>query len=432
MDTARHQGRALMAPNGAVRRFGKMLSGMSLRLVLLTAYFILLARFLGPAQYGLFVAAASTSLILSTLGALGAEPLLSRAVSRGDADLRTGLRCALGNLLVGTPAFTLISILVTITVASPALPTTAAIAVCLSDAFLARINVVMAFAHLSVDRVWRHISSQMAITIARLIAVSAASVLLPPGNVTAWAVAYLAATALGTVASIVPLWVELGSLRPLVRRDWLKDGLFFALSGSAQIAYYEMDKPLVARLVSAEAAGLYAAATRITDAASTPIWSIVGIMITRFFKHGAHGVHSSIALAKRVLVPVTGIGLMIPIALWVLTPYVPMVLGQRYRAVEGILPWLSIMPLLIGWFFVTADVLTSTGRQALRSVMQFGGVMLKLPIALVLGWHYGLIGCVWAVMTSSTLLLIITVSMVAFEAARDSRGRRAPASLPAQ
>ena len=429
-ETARQGSYSLAAPDGVLRRFGKMLSGMSLRLLLQSGYFVLLARFLGPAQYGMFVAAASTSLILSTLGALGAEVMLPKSVSRGDVDLRTGIRCALGNLLVGAPALMIVSLVLTMTLASPGLPVLATLAICLSDAILFRINGVMAVAHLSVDRLWRHVTSQMTVNIARLVAVIAATALLPAGSVLAWSLAYLAATGLGALASIVPLWRELGSLPPIIRGQWLREGVFFALSTSAQIAYYEMDKPLINRLISAEASGLYAAATRITDAASTPIWSIVGIMITRFFKRGAHGVRSSLALAKRVLLPVIAIGLLIPLALWIATPYVPLVLGQRYAAVQGILPLLSIMPLLTGCFFITADVLTSTGRQALRSVVQFAGVLLKLPISFVLARQYGLIGCVWAVIASSLLLLGVTIAMVLYEAARDTDGRPAPASVP--
>jgi len=422
---------AITAPDGALRRFGKMLSGMSMRLLLQSFYFVLLARFLGPAQYGMFVAAASTCLILSTLGALGAEVMLPKSVSRGDVDLRTGIRCALGNLLVGAPALMIASFLLTVTLASPGLPVAATLAICLSDAILFRINGVMAVAHLSVDHLWRHVTAQMGVNIARLVAVIGATMLLPPGSVLSWSLAYLAATAIAALAAVVPLWRELGPLPPIIRGNWLREGVFFALSSSAQIAYYEMDKPLVARLISAEAGGLYAAATRITDAASTPIWSIVGIMITRFFKHGAHGVRSSLALAKRVLLPVIGLGLVIPLALWVVTPYVPIILGQRFRAVQDILPWLSVMPLLTGCFFITADVLTSTGKQALRSVMQFAGVLLKLPITFVLAQHYGLIGCVWAILGSSLLLLGITVTMVLVQASRETAAST-PASATAR
>ena len=422
---------SLIGPNGAGRRFGKMLSGMSIRLVVQMTYFVLLARFLGPRDYGLFAAATSTTIILSTLGGIGAEVLLAKYVSRGDLDLRTGLRCALGNLLVGAPLLLAAAFVINVTLASPGLPIAATAAICVSDTMLFRLTGIAASAHLAVDRVWRSVSAQIGVTAARLVAVAGATLALPTGSLLAWCLAYLAATALAGVVAMAPLRRELGPLRPIVRRAWLREGVFFALSTGAQVAYYEVDKPLVSRLISAEAAGLYAAATRIIDAASMPIFSIVNVMMPRFFRHGARGARSSLAFARRLLVPVAAFGLAIPAAVYLASPYVPLLLGRKYAAAQEIMLWLSLMPLITGCFFIAGDVLTSTGKQGLRSVVQAAAVLMKLPISIVLAQHFGLIGCVWAILLSSVLLLALTVAMVLVQAGRDPSGAPATAGAAA-
>lgn len=417
--------RRSFGPGGAFDRFLKMFSGMAVRLVVQMGYFVLLARFLGPSAYGMFVAASSTSVILSTLGGLGAEVMLPKWVSRGDMDLRTGLRCALGNVLVGTPPLLLVAVVLTATVASPGLPFGAVLAVCLSDTVLFRISNVAANAHLSLDRIFRTMLVLVGVNVARLLAILGATAWLPAGSLLTWSLLYAGATGLAALVSIVPLWRELGSLTPIVRGDWLREGFSFGLSTAAQVAYGEVDKPLIGRLISSEAAGLYAAATRITDAALMPILSIIGIMVTRFFKHGKHGARSSLALAKRVLPAVIGFGLLTPIGLVLGAPYLPLLLGHRYAAAEPILLWLSVMPLITGCYFIAGDVLTSTGKQLLRSVIQAAGVLIKIPISVMLAMRFGLVGCIWAILLSSVLLLAITTAMVFMQAARD------PAPLPA-
>ena len=127
----------------------------------------------------------------------------------------------------------------------------------------------------------------------------------------------------------------------------------------------------------------------------------------------------AVTAPELVLPVVFGFGLVILVALLVVSPLLPLVLGAQYRAAQGILPWLAAMPLLTGCFYVLGDILTSTGSQATRSLVQFLCVLAKIPLSIVLARQFGFIGTIWAVLGSSVVLLAVTLAIVVVSLRRE-------------
>src|SRR5262249_225992 len=153
---------------------------------------------------------------------------------------------------------------------------------------------------------------------------------------------------------------------PIVRisdtaRQW-KEGFFFAVGASSATIYTDIDKTMVARLSTLEAAGVYTAASRAVGMAFTPILSVFTPTYSRFFVHGEGGVRGTLKLARRLASPVLGLGLLAATGLWFAAPLAPDVLGGDFAAATSALRWLALVPLFQSIFYLAGDVLTGAGH----------------------------------------------------------------------
>src|ERR1700685_728328 len=83
------------------RDTGHLATGQGLRLVIQAAYFVLLARILGPDKYGAFVAIVSLASILAPFSGLGTTNLFVKNVASGkrapDVCWGNGLAATIGS-----------------------------------------------------------------------------------------------------------------------------------------------------------------------------------------------------------------------------------------------------------------------------------------------------------------------------------------------
>src|SRR5262249_45359822 len=111
--------------------------------------------------------------------------------------------------------------------------------------------------------------ARVAVVLAAVRAVGALllfSLVLHPGT-RSWAVLYLATTAIAAGYAFFRVCRDLGKPRlflPSLRGDLL-EGFYFSVSLSSQSIYNNIDKTMMVRLTSLEAAGIYATAYRVLD-----------------------------------------------------------------------------------------------------------------------------------------------------------------------
>ena len=161
---------------------------------------------------------------------------------------------------------------------------------------------------------------------------------------------------------------------------------------------------------------------------ASPILAVFSASYYRFFAAGAQGIDGTIALARRLALPVLSLGVAAAAVLWVVAPLAPLVLGADFASAESAIRWLALVPLLQAIFYLGGDVLTGAGHQGVRSGIQLGAAALNIGLNLLLIPAYSWRGAAVATLATDAALALALWAVVV---RRARRTRYVPAPLPA-
>ncbi len=405
-----------------------MVAAQAVRLVVQAFYFFLMARGLGPRQYGAFVAVVAAVAIAYPFVGNGSANLMVKNVARD----RRLLPESLGNALLMTLASgLLLSVLVApacLVVLPPVIPLSVILLVVASDLVVCRFVDVACLAFQSVERLDWTANLNVFSSLMRLAGIVVVLLVARP-TVVAWCVAYLATSA---VCALVAIYCVLTRLaRPAFSglgriRGELREGFWFSTSLSAQTIYNDVDKTMLARLATLDAAGIYAAAYRLIDIAFLPIRALLAAAYPGFFRHGEDGIAGSLRFARRLLPKPLMYSAAAAVGMILAAPLVPHILGAEYARTTEALRWLSLLPLLKTLHYFAADALTGAGHQALRTLMQAAvagfNVLVNLWLIPAYSWH----GAAWSSLASDGLLAMALWSCALWLQTRAAHAHSAP------
>ncbi len=384
-----------------------MLLGFGFRLGVQFLYFVLLARILGPEQYGAFVGVAALVMVLSPFASWGSGNILIKHVSRDRGLFQRYWGAVLATTLVSGGALAGLAFLLSGLFFGWETALALALPIALGDLVGIRLADVSGQAFQSRERLSRTSALWVLMSTSRLLGVLALYA-LPEASASHWALFYAGSGLLAGSLGVIWVTKELGlgplSLGPM-RGEW-REGFYFAISLAAQGAYNDLDKTLLSRLVSDAVAGGYAAAYRVLDAAFVPMRALVYATYPRFFREGNKGLEGSRIFALRLLpwgLAAGGIGTALALGL---APFLPVLLGSEYTLSAAVLPLLAPILLFRALHYLAADALTGAGYQGLRSAVQVGVAFLNLGLNLwwipLFGWK----GAVWSSMASDGFLAV--------------------------
>jgi O-antigen/teichoic acid export membrane protein len=416
--------------NSLLRNTLWMLLSQGLRLVLQAGYFVIIARTLGAEQYGAFVGVTAFVAIAAPFATLGGGNLLIKNVARNRALFSEYW----GNALVLISGASLVLALLLMFLAPRFLPTTISplllVLALVADLVCFRLIDTAAQSYQAV--MWLSKTAQLNLlpSILRLLAALALQRFFVHPNAETWMLLYVASTVIAAVIAVGMVQRDLGRPHLGLQRilPELREGVYFSVSQSSQTIYNDIDKTMLTRLASLEAAGVYAAAYRLIDVAFVPIKSLLAAAYAKFFQRGATGVAGSLGLAKQLAPMAGGYGLVAALGLWLGAPVIPLVLGPEYAPTVDVLRWLAPLPLLKALHYFAADTLTGAGFQSLRSIVQIGVAGVNVALNLWLIPRYGWRGAAGSSLVTDGLLLISLVVMVTVVYQRQQRSR---AGLPA-
>lgn len=394
-----------------------MLGGQLLRSGVQLLYFILIARALGSQGYGSFIAVTALIAILGPFASWGSGNLLVQHVARNPATFPTYW----GSAVATTISSALILSGLVMTFGQFALPhgsaPTLLLLIALSDLLCARLIDVSGQAFQAHQRLDRTAALQFLPSLLRLAAAGLLFLLPIPKTALIWAFFFLGSTALSTLIALHWVNKELGwgplSLKPM--RAELRTGGAYAVSLSAQSIYNDIDKTMLARMINADAAGIYAAAYRIIDVAFTPVRSLLYASYAKFFQHGQQGLSGTTKFALTLLPWAALYGVLSIIVLWVAAPLLPVLFGQDFQASTDALRWLAPLVLLKSLHYFAADTLTGAGHQSLRSGVQIAVAIANVMLNLWLIPQHGWMGAVWASLISDGMLTMLLIGTLAYK-----------------
>jgi O-antigen/teichoic acid export membrane protein len=409
-----------------------MLLAQAARLVVQAGYFFLMARSLGPQQYGAFAAVTATVAIACPFVGNGSGNVMVKHVARD----RQLLPECLGNALVMTLASGfLLGILVIppcFAVLSVAIPLSVVLLVGASDLLVYRFVDIVCLAFQSAERLGWTASLNVFVSLMRLAGI-AAVVLLHRPTLVAWGIAYLVTSAVCALAAVSCVVSRLGwpAFSGLGRiRGELREGMWFSASISAQTIYNDVDKAMLARLAALDAVGIYAAAYRLIDLVFLPVRALLAAAYPGFFRHGKDGIGASFCFARRLLPKPLVYSVVVAVGMALIAPVAPHLLGMEYARTTEALRWLSLLPLLKTVHYFAADALTGAGHQALRTLLQAMVAGFNIVANLWLIPAYSWRGAAWSSLASDGLLAVLLWSCAlawrARSADRGSSGRVEP------
>ena len=385
-----------------------MLVGQAARTVIQAIYFVLVAHALRPAGYGAFVGALSMVMIAAPFASLGAGAVLVKNVARDATTLEVYWSNALVVVAISGAALLAVVLGAAHVVLPSAIPLGLVLALGLAELLLARTvelcaQVFQAFQQLK----WTAVI-HLSLSGWRLLSIAGLYAVLREPTPLQWSLGYLAATVAAAATAMLLVRVQHGRPRFVVDRARmeLREGAYFSISLSAQSIYNDIDKTMLSRLSTLAIAGVYGAAYRIIDVSFSPVSALLSASYARFFQHGTEGLSGTVRLARKLLPLAIAYGVVAGLALAMLAPLAPLVLGERYALIEPMLVWLAPMPLLRACHYFLADALTGAGYQRIRSAVQIvvavANVLLNLWLIPTYSWR----GAAWASLGCDSLLAL--------------------------
>lgn len=399
--TAVAQGRAARAGKWA-------LIGQAAGIAASLANFLLLARLIGPADYGLVAAAWALVLTLGPILTFGADRLVVRDISGAGRDPAQALTASLLTVLGGT-GLAAVVIVVLHPLVLPQVPFV--LLACLAVADIASVAVAgcllaLCFAT-GIPRAGGVLT--IAVALGKIGAVVAFAVLDGEDPVV-WALLYASFSVALVVLELAWAFRRFG--RP-VRGDYrflprAREGLAYSGNQAATMVQNDSDKIVLVRSGYAEEAGLYSVAYRLAATAYMPVLAVLQSTYPKFFAVGAEGgLAATWAFARRLALPLLAYGVFAAVALVVVAPLVPVLVGEQYRGSVPLLMALSVLPLLRVGQVLAGDALTGAGRQGTRTACFVGSAALNLALNVAFIPQYGVAAALGATFAAELTALVL-------------------------
>jgi O-antigen/teichoic acid export membrane protein len=381
--------------------------GQGLRLVIQAAYFVLVARSLGPDAYGAFVAVVAMAALLGPFSGVGTPSLFIKNVRSGKRDASV---CWGNGLLLTLVSGLLLSALGVGLSAAFQLrtPPFVVMVVCFTDLVLLKVTELAAFGFTATDRMKQTSIQNVVASLLRLAGISGLILTTHQVNLHRWVLVYLLSTLLGTMYAMSKgrqLWgaprMDLAALK-----EDAAEGVLFSIAGSATTVYNDIDKIMLSKLADLASTGVYAAAYRVIDVTMTPVRSLAAAAYPQFFRKGAGGLAATYPYALFLISKALIYGSLASAGLWLLAPVLPHILGTGYAAVVPAVRWLALIPFLRCIHSFLADAFSGANLQRVRTTVQVLMAFLNIGINLLILPHYSWRGAAWASLGCDGLLVV--------------------------
>jgi O-antigen/teichoic acid export membrane protein len=404
-----------------------MMAGQGVRLAIQAVYFIEIARSLGVHNYGAFVGVVALVGIAFPFGSMGSGNLLVRQVSRNPSSFR---RCwgrsltvtiCCGSILLGAV------LLLSRFALNAEIPLRLVALVGVSDILGLNLITLAGQSFLAFERLQWTAAIWITMSIARL---SGALILVGSyahPSALEWGYLYCASNVVVALAAFFLVCRKLGlpQFRWLATDGGIREGFYFSVSISAETIYNDIDKTMLARLATLDAAGVYGAAYRLIDVSTVPIAALLASAYSKLFRVGLGGIGSTFVYTGRLLTRSLAYASVVCILLQLSAGVIPHILGAGYAQTVEALRWLSVLPMLKSVHYFLADTLTGADYQGLRSLIQVGVAAFNILINLWIIPLYSWRGAAWSSIASDGLLACVLGVSVLVLRRRDAAAREA-------
>ncbi len=376
---------------------------LGLRLVVQAGTLLLVARMLGPADYGAFAAIAALAVLMGTFATFGTHLVLLAEVSKNSEQRVPVLRYAVPTTLIsGSVLFLLYLATGQFWLASASVPLQVMACIGLTETLLLPLYLLPATEELALEKTAR---SQLLVIFPltlRILVAAGIMLLAPEQPLVLFAWLYLATALLALVCMKIykpDAWLRLQDWKLPGKAD-LKQSAGFATLSLTAAGPGELDKMLAVKLLPLGVSGLYAAASRVIGAATLPVTALLLSALPKLFRQSDSNDAQSRRLNRWIYLSVLIYGLSLAGLLWLLAPAVQWLFGSQYHGMGDMLRWLCLAVPGLVLRMTVANELMASNKPWLRAVFEVLGMATLAIAAFALYPQFGAKGMALALAAS--------------------------------
>lgn len=377
-----------------------------LQLIIQFGYFMLISRYLGPSDYGVFVTLSSINGIGVLLVGLGSDHVMIQRVAVDPQNFGRYFGHSIGMSAATMPIAGAAAALIGYLLVGDHLAISSLLIFVVAHLVFGRVVGVCASAFMAHDRADLQFLVNVGLAILRLLFLAGSILVEPDLTLDNWAWWYLGASAVGAVIAVILLRKVCGLSAPAIIRKDISLGLQYCLEFVAIGSVADIDKPAVAHALGPAVAGQYAAGFKIVDAACAPIRALLYATYTRHFRNAAASPEESVSFGRRLVPFALMISAPIAIFLYFIADYLPILIGHEYDGAPEIIKLLAVFPMLMGLSGIGADILRAVGKQRVRILLLLAAAGAMIPAVWAGAMIDGLFG-------AGLARLIVQLSLVA-------------------
>jgi O-antigen/teichoic acid export membrane protein len=382
--------------------------GQGSRLVIQAAYFTVIARSLGVANYGSFVGVVALVGILYPFATGGRGNVLIQNVARDRSTFSSMWGAALATVVPCGLLLLICAAILSHFALPPSIPLRLVVLVAAADIVGLNLVTTAGQAFQAVEQLGWTAAFSAFTSGARLIGALLVCTMYHSPTPMQWGYVYFSSTAIVSIIAVSLVTARIGAPQWKLPGSWreMREGFYFSVGLSAQTIYNDIDKTMLARLSTLTATGIYGAAYRIIDVSFSPVSALIYAAYPNFFKSGASGIGSSLAYARPLILRSVGYAATIAGSILLCAGIVPYLLGPQYLQTAEALRWLAPLPILKAVHYFLSDALSGAGYQRIRCSVQIGVALFNILINLWLIPAYSWRGAAWSSIASDALLAI--------------------------
>jgi O-antigen/teichoic acid export membrane protein len=406
--------REIIKNNHILRNTINTTFSMLLRSGLQLGYFVIVARTLGPEEYGSFGATLAFIAIFAPYAMLGSGNLLIKHTSRNKEKFCTYWGSSLSVVLIMGALLTIFILFAYRYFLPTSINLGVVLLICLSDLFFTRFIDISSQALQSYEMISK--MNQVQIITSSIKFASALLLLIPvfSHTIDTWAIYYFISSLLGSIyaVNLVNRLLGKGVLDPRPILKEVSEGFYFSIGLSSSSIYNDIDKTMLSKYSTLEATGIYVAAYRLIDAAMTPLRALLTSLYTSFFAAGEKGVNGTIPIVRKMIPYSFGYGIIACGGMLLISGFMPSILGPEYQQTVLVLRLLSPIIVFRSIHNILGDSIAGAGLQGIRSANQIVVAIINICLNLYLIPLYGLFGAIGSSIVCDFLLLVLSCTII--------------------
>lgn len=376
---------------------------LGLRLLVQAGTLLLVARMLGPADYGSFAAIAALAVLMGTFATFGTHLVLLAEVSRNPSQRESVLAYAVPTTIIsGSTLFLLYLAAGQFWLANAGVPLQVMACIGLAETLLLPLYLLPATEDLALEKTAR---SQLLVIFPLILRMAVAGIVMlaapaQPLVFFAWLYLATALLALATIKIYKPhAWLQPRHWK-LPNRAELKHSVGYATLSLTAAGPSELDKMLAVKLLPLGVSGLYAAASRVIGAATLPVTALLLSALPRLFRQAGEHSAQSQRLNRWIYLSVLIYGMALAGLLWLAAPAVQWLFGSQYQGMGDMLRWLCIAVPGLVLRLTVASILMTQDKPWLRAGFEVFGMATLAIAAFALYPQFGAKGMALALAAS--------------------------------